>query len=346
MKKGYFHRVAELTPTRFWINNVTEKEALLALEAGAVGCTQNPSYVNKMLTDPDWSSTALECLDEILKTEKDPNMAQELLQNQLVGKIAKLFMPLWEKSNGKWGYVSIQSSPLNESTDYILKIARMNKEISPNIMIKIPATPEGLEAIEVLIAEGVAINATEVMTVRQAMDVCDVYDKVASKMKNPPVVYLSHIAGILDDYLRSYVEKKNIDINPDVLWQGGIIAARKVRRLMDERDTAVGLIEGGARGLHHFTEMVGSKCCVTINWNGTADKLIEQNNPVVDRYNVHSQEGVVDELLEKMEDYRRCWYVNGLEPSEYEDFGAVVLFRTMFEDNWEKAIEIIKKRLA
>ena len=39
---GYFHRVNEQTPTRFWINNVTRKEAHMAIEAGACGCTQNP----------------------------------------------------------------------------------------------------------------------------------------------------------------------------------------------------------------------------------------------------------------------------------------------------------------
>ena len=39
----YFKRVTDQTPTRFWINNVTAKEADMALEEGAVGCTQNPS---------------------------------------------------------------------------------------------------------------------------------------------------------------------------------------------------------------------------------------------------------------------------------------------------------------
>ena len=49
MDKKYFHRVHEQTPTRFWINNVTMEEALLAIDAGAVGCTQNPTYLWKMI---------------------------------------------------------------------------------------------------------------------------------------------------------------------------------------------------------------------------------------------------------------------------------------------------------
>ena len=43
MSKNYFQRVHEQTATRFWINNVTREQARISIEAGAVGCTQNPS---------------------------------------------------------------------------------------------------------------------------------------------------------------------------------------------------------------------------------------------------------------------------------------------------------------
>ena len=43
----------------------------------------------------------------------------------------------------------------------------------------------------------------------------------------------------------------------------------------------MGFISGGARGLHHFTEMVGADAVVTINWQGTADTLIQQDPVVV-----------------------------------------------------------------
>lgn len=48
MKQDYFHRVAALTPTKMWINNVTPQEAEWAIAAGAMGCTQNPAYTSKM----------------------------------------------------------------------------------------------------------------------------------------------------------------------------------------------------------------------------------------------------------------------------------------------------------
>ena len=50
MGKGYFHRVAELMPTKIWIDNATRKEAQMAIDAGAVMCAQNPSYTWKMIS--------------------------------------------------------------------------------------------------------------------------------------------------------------------------------------------------------------------------------------------------------------------------------------------------------
>ena len=63
----YFKRVAAMTPTQFWINNVTEEEARMAIEAGAVGCTQNPSFAYKMLVHPTKSEEARKVLRQILK---------------------------------------------------------------------------------------------------------------------------------------------------------------------------------------------------------------------------------------------------------------------------------------
>ena len=82
MKNGYFHRVQAQTATRFWINNVTRQEAKLAIEAGAVGCTQNPSFPYKMLScqDEEELTYTYGLIDPILKNQKDDNEAQIELQ--------------------------------------------------------------------------------------------------------------------------------------------------------------------------------------------------------------------------------------------------------------------------
>ena len=140
-------------PTKFWINNVTINQAELALHAGAVGCTQNPAYTWKILNSAD-KDAAVQILDEILKTEEDDNKALIKLQRALVERVAERFMPLYEASNGKYGYVSIQGDPFDESEESIIDCARFNRANYPNIMAKIPATVSGLRAIRVLLREG------------------------------------------------------------------------------------------------------------------------------------------------------------------------------------------------
>ena len=344
MGKTYFQRVHEQTPTRFWINNVTANEARLAIDAGATGCTQNPSYAWKMIDCPEEKEPVMVMLDCILKVEKDDSKVLLILQRELVSKIGEIFMPMHLDSNGRQGYVSIQGDPFKEDVDSIVRFAHFNCEVGSNIMAKIPVTKDGLEAIEILASEGVPINATEVMAVRQALDVCKVYEKAVKGMKDPAPIYFSHITGIYDEYLKNKVEKDGIDVSSDALWQAGMSIAKKIHRIVKEKRYNVGFIGGGARGLHHFTEMVGSDSCVTINWKGAADLLIEQDPPVVQRFLLPTPESIIDELLEKVEDYRKGYLVNAIKPEEYEDFGPVVYFRTMFEKAWSNALDFIKKR--
>lgn len=346
MQRGYFHRVSAQTPTRFWINNVTREEAELALSAGAVGCTQNPSYTFKLMGMDVEKGYVFETLADIMKTEKNDNEALVALQRKLIARIAGIFMPLFEKSRGRFGYVSIQGDPLQEDYDSIVRFARFNREgTPPNMMAKIPATPDGLKAMATLLREGVPINATEIMTVRQALDVFEVYRQAAADMARPPAIYYSHIAGIFDEYLGKYAKEKNIAVCPDILRQAGLAVARKIEEMyLDLGYEGVGYISGGARGLHHFTDWVGSRACVTINWLGTAKDLAEANPPVMDRFRAKTPDYVLEELIEKLEPFRRAYFTHGIEPHEYEEFGPVELFRSMFVTSWKNALKEVAAR--
>ena len=341
--KHYFHRVNELTETRFWINNVTEWQAHKAIEEGAIGCTQNPSYVWKMIINEESHEHVDETIRKYLSVYEDDNDVLVAVQRDLVGEIADIFKPIYDESNCKHGYVSIQGDPFHEDADTIIKCALFNREKGPNIMNKVPVTVEGLKAIEFLASHGCPINATEVMTVRQALDVCEVYTKATKGMKNKAPIYFSHITGILDQYLTQYVKDNGIEINKDILWQAGVAAAKKTYWMAKEKNNEVGFIGGGARGLQHFTEMVGGNVNITINWVGTADKLIEQDPYVVQRFYQPTPYSVIDELENKIPDFRKAYEVDAIKPEEYEEYGPVVLFRKSFEEAWGNALNYIKK---
>ena len=344
MNKTYFHRLHEQTPTRMWINNVTRKQAVQAIEAGATGCTQNPAYTWKMMQDPEERPYVMSLLDTILRDEPDDNTALIKLQRELVRGVAELFMPIYEKSQGVDGYVSIQGDPFNEKTSAILEYARYNTAPLPNMTAKIPVVEEALPAIRNLIREGVPINCTEIMAVSQALDVGRIYAEVSKEVKTSSPVFYSVITGIYDEYLHGYVKDNKIDISEDVLWQAGMAVAKKTYALIQQNQYKCRFIGGGARGLQHFTEMVGANAIVTINWKGTADKLLELNYPVVERFFMPVPYSVEDELLEKVDDFRRAYMINGLKPEEYEGFGPVVLFRSSFETAWNNALNEVGRR--
>jgi transaldolase len=347
MQEPYFVRVAKQTPTEFWINNPTRDQADLAITNGATGCTNNPSYSQKMVDHPTEGAYALKLLDEAIKESPSDDESIAIFQRKLVKPISDRFLPIFRKSNEQQGYVSIQGDPIREDDpDVVIREALENRKLSPNICCKIPTTHSGLVAMEYLVGKDVPLNATEIFGIKQATVLMDTYEKASQKTGRHPKLFLSHIAGIYDDHLKKVVESQKIDISPDVLWQAGLAVARKMYMKMEERGMPGTFIAGGARGLHHFTEMVGGKVCGTINWEGTADKLIEQNPPVVYRLFNPVPQKVIDELMEKLPDFKRGYLDDGLEIEEFEGFGPVQLFRSQFTGSWKRVLDLIKERRA
>jgi transaldolase len=342
-KNSYFHRVTELTPTRFWINNPTQAQVDIAIDNGAVGCTANPSYSQKMLDHPTEGIIAKAFLQEAIQESENEYQAAEIFQRKLIKPITDRFMPLYLQDPSRYGYVSIQGDPIDdENVEGILRQARENRAVAQNICCKVPATKAGLEAMEVLFAENIPINATEIFGVAQMLCLCETYEKVARESGKRPPLFMSHIAGIYDDYFKAYVDREKVQISSDVLWQAGLAVARKVYNLMTERGYSAIFVGGGARGLHHFTEMVGGDACITINWEGTADKLIESNPPVVYRLFNPVPQKVIDELMEKLPDFKRGYLEDGLSLEEFEGFGPVQLFRSSFIKSWTRILDVAK----
>ena len=346
INNGYFHRVQAQTPTRYWINNPSKEQADKAIECGAVGCTLNPGYMAKMLGDAKEGPFVLSRINDLVKTVDDDDLVAEKLQSELVCGIAAKFLPIYEQSDHKEGFVSIQGNPFFEKTGKIVDYGKHNAALSPNITPKVPVVPEGIEAIGELLAAGISINSTEIFAVGQFVDVAEMYLKATKGMKNKPTLFYSHIAGIFDEYLGNYIRDNNVDISPDTAWQAGCTVAKKMEAMRIERRYPLKMISGGARGLQHFTEIVGAEAQVTINWDGASDALLEQNPPVVQRFLRPTPQSVIDELCVKLPDFKKAWLPDGLPPEEYEHFGPVHLFWTAFANGWETVRKAIAERRA
>ncbi len=328
MPSGYFHRITAETPTRLWINNPSGADVDRAIAAGAVNCTTNPAYCSKLLvSDPDYIRGVI---DEVIVTTHDDDVAATRVYQRAGARVMARFRPLHEQSSGKYGYVTMQDDPRNDENPVaVIRGALHNRTLGPNFMAKIPVIEGGVEALEACVEGNIPICATEVFSMAQAITMCELYQQAVERTGNRPPFFVTHITGIFDEYLGKVAEREGIDISPKVLSQAGCAVARKEYRMLKERGYETTMLGGGARGTHHFTEMVGGDVHITINWS-TAQEIIDAGTPVVSRIDVETSQSVINELSEKFVDFRRAYNEDELSLEEFAGFGPVQLFRNAF----------------
>ena len=176
------HQIQELGQS-IWLDNIDRRmldsgELMrMIVEDGISGITSNPSIFEKGISSGNFYDAAL-----IGQLARDPDKsARELFYGLAIEDIqaaADLLRPAYESSQGRDGMVSLEVSPeLAHDTDSTINEAhelwrRVNR---PNLMIKVPATVEGVKAIERLIASGININATLLFSIARYRDVVDAY---------------------------------------------------------------------------------------------------------------------------------------------------------------------------
>ena len=129
---------------------------------GIRGVTSNPTIFEKAIagsTDYDEALRAMLARDGNAEVEK----LYEPLAIEDIQMAADVLRPVYDASNGDDGYVSLEVSPhlAHDTQGTIAAAKRLRAAVDrPNLMIKVPATPAGIPAIEQLIADGLSINVT------------------------------------------------------------------------------------------------------------------------------------------------------------------------------------------
>jgi transaldolase len=342
MTDGYFHRLHRETPTRLWINNPTLEEADKAIAAGAISCTTNPSYSARIIKEEP--SRAMRAIREAIQGSPDDQHAADRAQQTMVKEIMEKFLDLYDREPGRQGFVSIQGDPhLDEDPDHIVNEALRFRKLSRNFITKIPCTAAGLKAFEQLIPEDMPIIATEVFAMAQAIKVCELYQRVSQRCGKHPLFYVTHISGIFDECLAKTAEHEGIQVSPQALAQAGCTLARKQYAMMRKRGYDITLLGGGARGTHHFTEMVGGALHVTINWS-TAEEIIKADPPITSRIDAMTPQAVIDELCDKLPDFRKAYHDDGLAIEEFGDFAPLQFFRNMFVKGWDTLVGKVREQ--
>ena len=135
------------------------------LEKGIVnGATSNPAIFAKAITTSPAYKEQLATLEGKTAKEKYEAMAIEDIKTA-----AQMLRPLYDSGND--GYISIEVDPFlcNDTEGTIIEGKRLFKAIGePNVMVKIPATQAGYDAMTALMAEGISVNATLIFSPKQA----------------------------------------------------------------------------------------------------------------------------------------------------------------------------------
>ena len=225
MADHYFERVRKETGGRFWVNNPTSEEMDLALAHGAMGCTTNPGYGGNLVKRAP--EEVLPIVRECLAGSDDDEVVAELVQERLVGRICERFGPLYERTEGREGFVSIQGAPEKDTVGAnIMEAARAAWSIAPNATPKIPATVPGYEAMEAAVAEGSQVIVTEVFSVAQVIETCERWLRVTNETGVRPPFFMSPITGILGDHFKKLAGREGLDVPAQAMEMAGVIVSR------------------------------------------------------------------------------------------------------------------------
>lgn len=186
-------------------------------EYGVVGVTSNPSIFQKAIggsNDYD---------DDVRRYLQDDTLRiYEQLAAKDIQDAADMFRPIYDETKGRDGYVSLEVSPLlaRDTQGTIDEAKRLFETVDrPNVMIKIPATPECIPAIEETIAAGVNVNVTLIFSVKNYVDVALAYIRGLERRLEAGQD-ITGIASVASFFL------SRIDVMVDQMLQNNIRAAQ------------------------------------------------------------------------------------------------------------------------
>jgi transaldolase / glucose-6-phosphate isomerase len=217
-------------------------------EYGVLGVTSNPSIFQKAIGESDDYDAAM-----MLLLDLEPYAIYEKLAIEDIQRASDLLRPVYDRTGGRDGYVSLEVSPLiaHDTATTIAEAQRLFAAVDrPNTMIKIPATSAGIPAIEESIAAGINVNVTLIFAVENYLQVAEAYirglerrleaGEDVTQVASVASFFLSRIDTMVDRMLENNIRAahgRDIDrvaANRKLLGRAAIANAKLAyRRFMD-----------------------------------------------------------------------------------------------------------------
>jgi transaldolase/glucose-6-phosphate isomerase len=200
-----------------WFDNISRGmlrrgELAALVQQGLRGVTSNPTIFDKAISgSKDYDDQIKDVLD------RSPDLlAAQIIEALMIRDIqdaADVLRPVYDRTHGGDGYVSIEVSPglARDTEGTIEEVRRLwNTVQRKNVMVKIPATREGLPAIQQMLSEGININITLLFAVGRYRDVTRAYLSALEKRvkEGKPVDHVASVASVFVSRIDTLVDQE------------------------------------------------------------------------------------------------------------------------------------------
>ena len=201
-------------------------------EDGLGGVTSNPTIFDKAIAgSTDYDASLRRALDAD-RDISDRALAERLTVED-IQLAADVLRPVYDRSDGSNGFVSLEVSPgaAHDTAATIAEARHLWQVVArSNVMIKVPATPEGVPAVEVLTAEGININITLMFSLRHYEAVAQAYLRGIDRLPDPHQV--TSVASLFVSRLDAVADRLLEEIGtPEALSLRGRIAIANAKRV-------------------------------------------------------------------------------------------------------------------
>ena len=221
--------------TKLWLDSIDPDLVVQNRQWGATGATSNPIIISDLLKTGRFDDAPRALSQQGL----DDDAVAWQMTDQLVRQAQQVFQPVYEQTRGNDGYVSFELDPLLEDAscplslaDKIARYVELGKKWSAghtNRMIKVPATPAGLGALEELAAAGVPLNVTLIFSQRQYHIAREAVWKGAQRRAS--LQTFKSVYSIFVSRIDVYTKKQLPQLSPAAQGQVGLV---NVQRLWQE----------------------------------------------------------------------------------------------------------------
>jgi len=218
--------------TKIWLDSIDPELIVKNRALGATGATSNPIIISDLIKTGRFDGE----LEDLIQQKLSDEQIAWRMTDKLVSEAQAVFRPVWEQTLGNDGYVSFELDPLLEDpelgpphADRVARYIELGKHWSTghvNRMMKVPATPAGIDALEELAAAGITLNVTLMFTERQYAAARDAIWRGAQryghygKFKSVYSIFVSRV----DVYTDQHVPK----LAPAAQGLVGIVGAKRI----------------------------------------------------------------------------------------------------------------------